>query len=65
MLDNRELKYGDTPKHHAEAMVVSLVSRTCCPVSMDGEVHEVEESELDDDLEFTEENENELNESSG
>ena len=62
MLDNDELQYDDPPKRQAGAMVVSLVARTCCPILGDGEVHEVEESELDDELELTEENENELDE---
>ena len=62
MLDNGEIQYDDPPKRQAGAMVVSLVARTCCPASLDGEVHEVEESELDDELELTDEIDDGLNE---
>ena len=63
MLDNGELQYDDPPKRQAGAMMVSLVERTCCTTSADGEVHEVGESDLDDDLEAADENENDLDES--
>ena len=61
LLDEGELAHHE-PRRQAGAMVVSIVQKTCCPVSVDSKVHEVKESELDDDLEFTNETEDELDE---
>ena len=65
LLDNGELKYNDAPKRHVRAMMVSIVERTCCPASVYVEVHEAGESDLDDELELTDEidvSENDLGE---
>ena len=62
MLDSGDFEYNDPPKRQAGAMMVSLVKRTCCPASVDSEVLEVGESDLDDELETAEETDNDLNE---
>ena len=61
LLDESELAHHE-PRRQAGAMVVSIVSRTCCPVSVDGEVHDLAESDLDDEFEFNENANDNVNE---